>query len=198
MESEPAWVYIDPIDSISNKRSLEMADDKNLEKSTEANSKSRSKRSASGRGVGSANEIDLAAAESRAEGEGFNHPHASTELNMTTDAKAEPSRLAGLSRDEILSNVKDYAKEYGGKARETAESVRKQATEFAKKFEDVPARSREVFGKVDSSTRANPWLSIAVTGAGALALGFLAGKLFARASKTVGEAGYDFDQATDE
>lgn len=206
-----------------------MADDKNFEtnmKDTASKSGSRKRgasqanvQTSSARANSDSGELDLASAESQASGEGFNHPHAASELNTTADVEklavsanskvdtlqSAASRIAGiagsLSKEDLMNNfndIKGYAKEYSGKAREAAETVRRQAGEFAKRFEDVPAKGREVFERVDSTTRANPWLSIAVTGAGALALGFLAGKLFARASEAVGEAGYDFDQAMDE
>lgn len=197
-------------------------------KSATSSSRKRASGSASGRTSGSSNDLDLAGAESRAEADGFNHPHlATTELNaesdvdtdsktagsldvtsnlssMASNAASKVSGVAGsFSREDLMNNfntIKDSAKDYAGKAGEKLSAARKQAGEFAKKFEDVPAAGREVFNRVDTSTRANPWLSIAVTGVGALALGFLAGRLFAGASVAVGEAagGYDFDQATDE
>jgi ElaB/YqjD/DUF883 family membrane-anchored ribosome-binding protein len=178
-----------------------MADDKNFETgeiSTKANARKRSTTSRAST-ASAGGDLDLVAAETRASAEGFNHPHAvASDLNLP-DAPVEAANEAvdavkGFSKDDLINNFKNYS----GKARETAQNVRRQAGEFAKRFEDVPAKGREAIGRVDSTARANPWLSIAVTGAGALALGFLAGKLFSRAADAVGEAGYDFDQATDE
>lgn len=41
---------------------------------------------------------------------------------------------------------------------------------------DIPARSTEVFGKIDRHARSNPWMHIGLVGAGALLLGYIVGR----------------------
>lgn len=183
-----------------------MAEERTSETGTRGTGRSRKASKAADRELDTS--MDLAASEDSASAEGFvNHPHAdTTELNAVSDETAAPrtissaissaqEAISGLSREDIINNFKSYASK-------ASDSLREQASGLRERYKDLPETSREmgrqVIDRVDTSARANPWLSIGLAGVGALALGFLVGRTFAGSNRSESAAGYDFDQATDE
>lgn len=151
--------------------------------------------------------LDLSSSADTATAEGFvNHPHAdTTELNASSDTETPRSissaissaqdAISGLSREDIINNFKSYASK-------ASDTLREQASGLRERYKDIPANgrdmSRQIFERVDTSARANPWLSIGLAGVGALALGFIVGRAFTGPRESEITTGYDFDQTTDE
>ncbi len=137
-------------------------------------------------------------------GEGFNnHPHLSADsldanINTSTTESADLSGAAASS-GATGTSMNDFRQEAVNKFRDFASRFTDSTSDLRTRLRDVPANSREVFNRVDTHARSNPWLHIGLAGAGALLLGYVVGRSLSKASYSTPVAGgYDFDQAMDE